>query len=117
VCPKPPDVEGDREYILFAGWRRDLRDILLLLDVMCVQGSEVHIMAGTALPYSPALFSSACAVLSPCCHRVVTVLSPFCRRFVAVLSPVGHCFATDTTQLFRPTVLMLSREVGTSVRL
>ena len=38
-----------RENILFAGWRRDLRDILLLLDAMCAPGSEIHIMASVAL--------------------------------------------------------------------
>ena len=38
-----------RENILFAGWRRDLRDILLLLDAMCAPGSEIHIMASIAL--------------------------------------------------------------------
>ena len=47
-----PWLKGEdnvREYILFAGWRRDLRDILLLLDAMCAAGSEIHIMAGVAL--------------------------------------------------------------------
>ena len=34
---KPPpmdDGDGNREFIFFAGWRRDLRDIILLLDAM-----------------------------------------------------------------------------------
>ena len=47
-----PWLTGDeelRENILFAGWRRDLRDILMLLDAMCAPGSEIHIMASVAL--------------------------------------------------------------------
>ena len=42
-------IVSEREFILFAGWRRDLRDVLLLLDAMCVGGSEIHIMASVAL--------------------------------------------------------------------
>ena len=49
--------EDEKEYILFAGWRRDLRDILLLLDAMCAPGSEIHIMASVPLSDRDALLS------------------------------------------------------------
>jgi hypothetical protein len=43
----PPNVPEVRkaETILMAGWRRDIRDVLQLLDSMVVQGSEVHMLA------------------------------------------------------------------------
>jgi len=50
-----PQGAGKREFIFFAGWRRDLRDILLLLDAMCAPGSE-------AVAYTRPLFSSTSAV-------------------------------------------------------
>ena len=48
----PPRVKSTRpkpEKILFCGWRRDVRDILLLLDRQVCAGSEVHMMTD-ALP-------------------------------------------------------------------
>lgn len=48
-APDEDREQGDKEFIFFAGWRRDLRDIILLLDAMCAEGSEIHIMAGVAL--------------------------------------------------------------------
>ena len=36
------NVVGDPEKILFCGWRRDVRDMLLLLDTMVAPGSELH---------------------------------------------------------------------------
>ena len=55
--PKLRQSEDEREFILFAGWRRDLRDILLLLDHMCPTGSEIHIMANVPLSDRDALLS------------------------------------------------------------
>eukprot|EP00935_MAST-01C_sp_MAST-1C-sp1_P002427 g2427.t1 len=37
------------EKILMAGWRRDIRDMILLLDSMVVKGSEVHMLAEVPL--------------------------------------------------------------------
>jgi len=37
------------ELILMTGWRRDIRDILVLLDSLVVRGTEVHILADTAV--------------------------------------------------------------------
>ena len=51
--------DDEKEYILFAGWRRDLRDILLLLDAMCASGSEIHIMASVPLSDRDALLAEA----------------------------------------------------------
>mmetsp|Transcript_28874 Transcript_28874/g.94382 ORF Transcript_28874/g.94382 Transcript_28874/m.94382 type:complete len:850 (+) Transcript_28874:44-2593(+) len=48
-APPPSKVKADREYILFCGWRRDLRDIIMLLDEIVAPGSELHIMAGVPL--------------------------------------------------------------------
>jgi ion channel POLLUX/CASTOR len=42
VLPEPLNVVGDPEKILFCGWRRDVRDMLLLLDTMVAPGSELH---------------------------------------------------------------------------
>jgi hypothetical protein len=47
-----PDVlpeASHAETILMAGWRRDIRDILLLLDTMVFPGSEVHMLAEVPL--------------------------------------------------------------------
>lgn len=55
--PELINEEDEKEYILFAGWRRDLRDILLLLDAMCAPESEVHIMASVPLSDRDALLS------------------------------------------------------------
>eukprot|EP00930_Biecheleria_cincta_P001560 TRINITY_DN102696_c0_g1_i1.p1 TRINITY_DN102696_c0_g1~~TRINITY_DN102696_c0_g1_i1.p1 ORF type:complete len:931 (-),score=142.35 TRINITY_DN102696_c0_g1_i1:187-2604(-) len=44
---QPPDgkpVLGEPEKILFCGWRRDIRDVLQLLDKIVQPGSEVHMM-------------------------------------------------------------------------
>ena len=57
VVPILENEEDEKEYILFAGWRRDLRDILLLLDAMCAPGSEIHIMASVPLSDRDALLS------------------------------------------------------------
>lgn len=64
VCkPGTPPIEdeaaGEKEFIFFAGWRRDLRDIILLLDALCPAGSEIHIMAGVALSQRDALLFEA----------------------------------------------------------
>ena len=53
--PELMNEEDEKEYIFFAGWRRDLRDILLLLDAMCAPESEVHIMASVPLSDRDAL--------------------------------------------------------------
>jgi hypothetical protein len=42
ILPEPVDLIGDPEKILFCGWRRDVRDMLLLLDTMVAPGSELH---------------------------------------------------------------------------
>ena len=42
IIPEPIPVIGDPEKILFCGWRRDVRDMLLLLDTMVAPGSELH---------------------------------------------------------------------------
>ena len=42
VIPEPKPVIGDPEKILFCGWRRDVRDMMLLLDTMVAPGSELH---------------------------------------------------------------------------
>uniref|UniRef100_A0A7S0KW69 Calmodulin n=1 Tax=Micromonas pusilla TaxID=38833 RepID=A0A7S0KW69_MICPS len=57
AVPILENEEDEKEYILFAGWRRDLRDILLLLDAMCAPGSEIHIMASVPLSDRDALLS------------------------------------------------------------
>jgi hypothetical protein len=41
--------EVSAEVILMAGWRRDIRDVLLLLDSLVVKGSEVHMLAEVPL--------------------------------------------------------------------
>jgi hypothetical protein len=58
-APSEVGGTGTREFIFFAGWRRDLRDIVLLLDDMCSQGSEIHIMAGVALSHRDTLLSES----------------------------------------------------------
>eukprot|EP00947_MAST-08B_sp_MAST-8B-sp1_P000824 g824.t1 len=42
----PEQVDGlrDVEKILLCGWRRDIREVLLLLDEMALYGSEVHML-------------------------------------------------------------------------
>ena len=55
--PRLKSEDDEKEYILFAGWRRDLRDILLLLDAMCASGSEIHIMASVPLSDRDALLA------------------------------------------------------------
>ncbi len=44
--PPPPrdPVTTDLERVLICGWRRDIRDMLHLLDQFCPYGSEVHLM-------------------------------------------------------------------------
>ena len=42
LIPEPIPVLGDPEKILFCGWRRDVRDMMLLLDTMVAPGSELH---------------------------------------------------------------------------
>ena len=42
LIPEPIPVVGDPEKILFCGWRRDVRDMMLLLDTMVAPGSELH---------------------------------------------------------------------------
>ena len=44
IVPEPIPVVGDPENILFCGWRRDVRDMLLLLDTMVAPGSELHML-------------------------------------------------------------------------
>jgi hypothetical protein len=41
--PKEPQTT-DLERVLICGWRRDIRDMLMLLDSFCPDGSEVHLM-------------------------------------------------------------------------
>lgn len=43
-CPEVEVTEPKSEKILFCGWRRHIRDILLFLDRVVAHGSEVHIM-------------------------------------------------------------------------
>jgi hypothetical protein len=47
----PPEIAPDRqkEAILITGWRRDLRDVLKMLDVLVVKGSTITIMAQVPL--------------------------------------------------------------------
>ncbi len=44
--PPPPrdPVTMDLERVLLCGWRRDIRDVINLLDQFCPYGSEVHLM-------------------------------------------------------------------------
>ena len=42
IIPEPIPEIGDPEKILFCGWRRDVRDMMLLLDTMVAPGSELH---------------------------------------------------------------------------
>lgn len=42
--PSPREERKKKEKILFCGWRRDIRDILLCLDQLVVPGTEVHTM-------------------------------------------------------------------------
>ena len=42
IIPEPIPVIGDPEKIMFCGWRRDVRDMMLLLDTMVAPGSELH---------------------------------------------------------------------------
>mmetsp|Transcript_7715 Transcript_7715/g.17860 ORF Transcript_7715/g.17860 Transcript_7715/m.17860 type:complete len:863 (+) Transcript_7715:65-2653(+) len=59
VCPSrkidhgetPKKVSKPRaiEKVLFLGWRRDVRDLLLQLDALVVPGSEVHMMSEVPL--------------------------------------------------------------------
>ena len=50
--PPPPEPPTPRvESILMCGWRRDIRDVLLLLDGQVARGTEVH-MVTDALPLS-----------------------------------------------------------------
>jgi hypothetical protein len=42
IIPEPIPVIGDPEKILFCGWRRDVRDMMLLLDTMVAPGSQLH---------------------------------------------------------------------------
>jgi hypothetical protein len=42
IIPEPVPELGDPEKILFCGWRRDVRDMMLLLDTMVAPGSELH---------------------------------------------------------------------------
>ena len=41
--PERASGEGVQEFIFFAGWRRDLRDIILLLDAMCAEVELVQV--------------------------------------------------------------------------
>jgi len=47
----PPDemVRRSAEKILFCGWRRDARDMLMLLDDLTARGTEIHIMCQVPL--------------------------------------------------------------------
>eukprot|EP00929_Paragymnodinium_shiwhaense_P005129 TRINITY_DN10667_c0_g2_i1.p1 TRINITY_DN10667_c0_g2~~TRINITY_DN10667_c0_g2_i1.p1 ORF type:complete len:835 (-),score=170.48 TRINITY_DN10667_c0_g2_i1:120-2624(-) len=42
--PKAVQENKEKEYILFCGWRRDVRDILQQLDGMAHHGTEVHMV-------------------------------------------------------------------------
>ena len=42
IIEEPIPEMGDPENILFCGWRRDVRDMMLLLDTMVAPGSELH---------------------------------------------------------------------------
>ena len=44
LVPEPVPELGDPEKILFCGWRRDVRDMMLLLDTMVAPGSELHML-------------------------------------------------------------------------
>jgi len=45
--PSPPDLDDDPkvEKMLMIGWRRDVRDMLLLIEDLATDGSEIHIFA------------------------------------------------------------------------
>ena len=47
LCPLPlwEETEQQPEKILFTGWRRDVRDMLLHLDSLVAPGSELHMLA------------------------------------------------------------------------
>ncbi|RLN98106.1 hypothetical protein BBJ28_00011051 [Nothophytophthora sp. Chile5] len=42
--PLPPVKEPTRERILMCGWRRDIRDMFVLLDAVVQPGTEVHML-------------------------------------------------------------------------
>lgn len=44
TAPPVQEVVKNKEKVLFCGWRRDLRDILVFMDSIVEPGSEVHIM-------------------------------------------------------------------------
>ena len=47
--PKISPKKDEKELILFCGWRRDIRDIILHLDRLVMPGSQIH-MCTDALP-------------------------------------------------------------------
>merc|ERR1711871_765631 len=52
VVGKNPEYQlpaPEAENILMTGWRRDIRDIFMLLDSLVVMGTKVHVLAETAV--------------------------------------------------------------------
>jgi Trk K+ transport system NAD-binding subunit len=49
ALPQWKPAENTVEYILMAGWRRDIRDVLKFLDELVEEGSEVHMLASVPL--------------------------------------------------------------------
>jgi len=49
ALPAPMVEERKQEKLLMCGWRRDIRDILMLLDSLVIKGTEVHMISEVLL--------------------------------------------------------------------
>ncbi|OQR88605.1 ion channel [Thraustotheca clavata] len=47
--PQIPQQNQEKEKILVCGWRRDIQDMLVLLDDFLIKGSEVHLLSEISL--------------------------------------------------------------------